>query len=103
MARIIVTFRIKNDSGYQTRYESFTKKAAELADSSGVWEETTSFVAFKPRSSSATAESVCSDLYLHSDFDSSKDVMVVIDLDKKQKATRGEIKYPNTLAAVLGF
>lgn len=102
MAHFIVTFRIKNDSDYQERYESFIKKAEELADG-GIWDETTSFLAFKSKANNATASSVCSDLYYGSEFSEYRDVMVVIDLDAKSKATKGEIKYPSTLQRCLGF
>ena len=33
----------------------------------------------------------------------SKDQMVVIDLDNRVKAIKGDVKYPNTLEKCLGF
>ncbi|MDH4871992.1 hypothetical protein [Pseudomonas sp. BN515] len=99
MGHFIITFRIKNDAGYQSRYESFTKKVSELA-TEGCWEETSSFYALRAK---GTASSICSDLYLYTEFDSTKDKMVVIDLDNQEKATKGAIEYPATLEASLGF
>lgn len=99
MAHFIVTFRLKNDSTYQDRYESFIERARAIATLSA-WEETSSFFAFHAEGS---AVSICTDLYLHSQFDSTKDLMVVIDLDSKQKATQGNVEYPALLELGLGF
>jgi len=46
---------------------------------------------------------MCSDLYLQTPFDSTKDTMIVIDLDRKKKATKGQVKYLATLTSNLGF
>jgi hypothetical protein len=101
MANFIVTFRIKADDDYQSRYDSFVAKAHELAGSPGsTWEETSSFLAFD---APGTAEEVCQKLYFGSDFNASKDVMLVIDLTRRQKASQGNIRYPNMLEACLGF
>lgn len=102
MPHFIVTFRIKNDDTYQKRYDSLVDKAKELAESSP-WQETTSFIAFKSKSPFETAASICSSLYTGSDFSEAKDIMVVIDLDAKKKATKGKIEYPYTLTGALGF
>jgi hypothetical protein len=99
MTHFIVTFSIKSDSDYHSRYSSFTKRVGEIA-TDGTWEETTSFYALR---AAGTASSVCTDLYVNSEFDATKDKMVVIDLDKREKATKGEISYPNSLEAALGF
>lgn len=101
MAHFIVTFRIKSDSTYQDRYSSFVEQVHKLGGGSGyVWEETSSFIAFR---ASGTASSVCSEVYLHSSFDATKDHMVVIDLDNREKATKGVILYSATLDSCLGF
>jgi len=102
MANLIVTFRIASDSGYQSRYDSFVAAAHELADGgvSSTWEETTSFLSFRV---AGTAESVCQHLYLKSAFDSTKDVMVVIDIGMQKKAVKGPVNYLGTLTANLGF
>ncbi|WP_440532294.1 hypothetical protein [Variovorax sp. YR566] len=101
MAHFVVTFRIGNDSSYQERYESFMEKIHLLAGGVGSsWEETTSFVAFK---AAGTAESIRDELYLKTKFSELSDVMVVIDVGARKKATKGAIKYPNTLSGALGF
>lgn len=101
MAHFIVTFRIGSDGNYQERYDSFVKKVHELGGGVGVvWEETTSFASLE---ASHTAESLCQALYLGSEFNSSKDIMVVIDLDAREKATKGKVKYTGTLKSTLGF
>jgi hypothetical protein len=98
MGHFVITFRIKSDDTYQDRYDSFTKKVNEIADK--FWEETSSFYAI---SASGTAQSICDKLYFETDFIESWDQVLVIDLDRKEKALRGPDMYPNTLAACLGF
>lgn len=101
MAHFIITFRIKSDSDYQERYDSFTKKVIEIAGSSGaVWDETSSFYSLK---ADTTAESLCNSLYLGSEFSSTKDIMVVIDLDNREKATIGPLRWPTVLESTIGF
>lgn len=101
MAHFIISFRIKSDTSYQSRYDSFTSRVAEIASrDGGAWEETSSFFAIK---ANYTAERLCDDLYLNSEFSAALDIMIVIDLDRREKATKGEIQYPNTLGANLGF
>lgn len=102
MTHFVVTFRFKSDESYQDRYESFVDKVNELAEGGvgEVWGETSSFLAFKAK---GTASELCSSLYLLTKFDQTKDKMVVIDMDNRQKATKGEIEYPNTLTSCLGF
>ncbi|KYO85144.1 hypothetical protein LT19_05178 [Pseudomonas aeruginosa] len=46
MANFIVTFQIKADDTYQSRYSSFKKKINELT-SYKHWDETTSFYCFE--------------------------------------------------------
>ncbi|PNG53194.1 MULTISPECIES: hypothetical protein [unclassified Variovorax] len=101
MAHFILTFRIASDSGYQTRYESFVETVEKFAGGPGkVWDQTTSFYVFEAES---TAQAVVSHLYLKSAFDSTKDVMVVIDVDRRVKATKGQIEYEVLLTKYLGF
>jgi len=64
------------------------------------WDETTSFYCFEL---DTTAEDLCSTLYVGSDFNSTKDIMVVIDVTNKKKATKGPLKYPSLLDSYLGF
>lgn len=102
MAHFIVTFRIKNDSTYQDRYDSFVKKAKEFAKYSP-WDQTTSFLTFEANDKTLSASSLCSRLYTESEFNSTKDVMVVIDLDNRKKATKGDIEYEALLSGGLGY
>lgn len=102
MAHFIVTFRIKNDDTYQDRYDTFVAKAKELAWLAP-WDETTSFLAFRASDSALTAASLCDSLYYGSGFSSAKDLMVVVDLDRREKATKGLIQYEALLDAGLGF
>jgi hypothetical protein len=101
MSHFIVTFRLKSDATYEDRYSTFTEAIYQLAGSAGfVWEETSSFCTFQ---APGTASSVCSSLYLKSGFDSTKDQMVVIDLDKREKAVKGPLSYLGMLDSCLGF
>lgn len=101
MTHFVISFRIHNDSSYQERYESFVGHAREIGGGIGeVWEETSSFFALE---ATGTASTVCDSLYFGSKFDGTKDVMLVISLDDQQKATKGPLKYPNTLSSALGF
>jgi len=102
MAHFIVTFRIASDSGYQERYDSFVEKVYKLAINGvgGTWDETTSFFSFR---AIGTAASVCTELYVNSLFNATKDIMVVIDLNARTKASKGPIKYEGVLDGSLGF
>lgn len=101
MAHFIVTFRIGSNSTYQDRYDSFMGKIYELGGGAGpTWDETTSFASFK---AVGTAETICNELYYGSKFNAAWDIMVVIDLDAREKATKGEIKYLSILTSSLGF
>ncbi|ASN67506.1 hypothetical protein 9F7_35 [uncultured Caudovirales phage] len=98
MGHFVITFRFEYDGSYQERYDSFTKKVREIA--SAQWEETSSFYAIE---ASGTAESIRDTLYFQTGFMESKDQMVVIDLDNRVKAIKGNVKYTSTLARCLGF
>lgn len=50
-----------------------------------------------------TAQRLCSELYTGSEFNATKDIMVVIDVSNREKATKGPIQYPALLDAYLGF
>jgi hypothetical protein len=101
MAHFIISFRIKSDSDYQNRYESFRRRVETISTGiGGVWEETSSFYAIQARN---TAQGLCNDLYLNTEFDPSKDIMLVIDVKNQEKATKGAIEYPNSLDSALGF
>lgn len=98
MANFILTFHIKSDTGYQSRYNSFIKKLKELAQHN--WDETTSFYCFE---SSLTASELCHKLWLESDFNHLVDIMVVIDVKNRVRATKGPLVYPSLLEKYLGF
>lgn len=102
MPHFIVTFRIKSDSSYQERYDSFIEQVREDADLLP-WDQTTSFLAFRSKDKALSAQGLCNRLYVYSKFDSSKDIMVVVNLDDKTKATQGDIEYLQLLSAGLGF
>lgn len=99
MANFILTFRFKSDSTYQDRYDSFVKKVVEIA-ATHPWAETSSFYALEANES---ADSLCSRLYLETEFDATKDLMLIVDIKNQTKATKGEIAYPSLLKAGLGF
>lgn len=98
MGHFVITFRIKSDDTYQDRYNSFTEKVSEIADDR--WDETSSFYAIQAK---GTAQSICDLLYFETDFIETRDMMLIIDLDKNEKAFRGPNDYPRTLEKCLGF
>ena len=101
MAHFIISFRIKSDNDYQKRYDSLTARVIEIAGSSGaVWDETSSFFVMQ---APTTAAGLCEDLYMNSAFNATKDIIVVIDLDNRKKATKGELKWQVILEKQLGF
>ncbi|PMY37401.1 hypothetical protein C1Y35_19835 [Pseudomonas sp. GW456-L14] len=99
MANFIVTFRFKSDSSYQERYDGFVKKVQEIA-TTYPWPETSSFFAFE---ANETADSLASRLWLETGFDTSKDIMLVVDVKNRSKTTKGKIEYPTLLDQGLGF
>lgn len=103
MAHFIVTFRIANEGNDQERYRSFVDAVVNLAGGSTgkVWDETTSFYAFQ--ADYPNADSVAAKLNLDSKFDTTQDIMVVIDVANQNKATRGPLKYATLLTSYLGF
>lgn len=101
MPNFIVSFRLASDSTYQERYESLDARVHEIAQGGvgNTWEETSSMYIFIAE---GNAQSICDDLYFQTKVDESKDQLLVIDVSRRQHAERG-VKYPNTLAKVLGF
>jgi len=99
MANFVVTFRFKADSTYQSRYDSFVKKVVEIA-TTHPWAETSSFYAME---ASETAESLCHRLYVETEFDSTKDLMLIVDTKNQVKATKGNLEYPTLLKVGVGF
>jgi hypothetical protein len=100
MSTFIITFRIAADNRYQSRYNSFVAAVADISAGGSIWQETSSFYALV---ADGTARSVCDQIYFGSEFDASQDQMVVISLSDQEWASRGEVKYPYSLSASLGF
>lgn len=101
MSHFIVSFRIHSDSNYQQRYESLVSRISEVAGGvANVWEETSAFYAFE---ANGTAQDVCDDLYYNSSVADDKDLILVINLDKRQKFCRGPVLYKTMLERTLGF
>ena len=100
MANFVITFRIAADNSYQSRYNSFIAAVADVSAGASIWQETSSFYALV---ANGTAQTVCDQIYFGSEFDASKDQMVVVSLSDQEWASRGEVKYPYSLSASLGF
>lgn len=99
MASFILTFRLESNDTYSQRYDSFVKKLNELVTYRH-WDETSSLYIFELDS---TADQVSHDLWVGSEFNSTTDIMVVIDVTNRVKSTKGELEYPNLLTSYLGF
>lgn len=98
MSVYAVSFRIHEDSTYQTRYASFT---AQLQQGSKThWDETTSFALVE---TDETIDGFCSRIYVYSGFDSSKDLYLVLYTNKLSARVRGSVKYPHTLQSLLPY
>lgn len=97
MAIFAISFRIREDSTYEERYDSLVEEIKKEAAGSSTWEETTSFFLIE---SSKGSKSLCNDLYNNSQIVESKDVLLVINLSAKAYAQRGA-PYPNTLESLM--
>lgn len=94
MSTFIISFRVGSEGDYSQRYQTMMARIFAIS-TTNTWEETTSFVLIdSPRS----AEDIATDIYVNSDMNSKFDTLLVIDLDNGLHATRGVVKYPNTLA-----
>jgi hypothetical protein len=96
MAIFAISFRIKEDSTYQERYDSLVERIKKNASGS-TWEETTSFFLIESTKSSQT---LCDDLYNNSQIMSSKDILLITNLSQKGYAQKGA-PYPNTLNSLM--
>ncbi|WP_374833897.1 hypothetical protein [Paenochrobactrum pullorum] len=94
MATYAISFNLKYDDSYSTRYDSFMKAIRSFPT---VWEETTSFALVE---SSRSLEEVERLLYL-TDFSVSKDKMLVINVTSDACIARGKIDYPSTLRKLM--
>jgi hypothetical protein len=97
MSIFVISFRIKEDSTYQERYDSLVERIKKNATGS-TWEETTSFFLIESTSSSSE---LCDDLYYNSKIIDSKDVLLVVNLSHKSYAQKGA-PYPKTLDSLMG-
>lgn len=97
MSLFAISFRIHEDSTYETRYESLVEQIQKEAVDN-TWEETTSFYLIE--SEQKTSKSLCDDLYNNSKIIDSKDIILVINLSNKGYSQRGA-KYPNTLKGLM--
>ena len=97
MATHIISFRIANDSTYADRYASVVDKIRMEADDNTTWEETTSLFVIR---STKSADSLAGSIYVGSEFYSQKDTLLVVNASNGTYATRGEVKYPATLASL---
>jgi len=70
MSLFAISFRIHEDSTYETRYESLVEQIQKEAVDN-TWEETTSFYLIE--SEQKTSKSLCDDLYNNSKIIDSKD------------------------------
>lgn len=95
MATHIISFRIANDITYAARYESVVNAIRAEAESGTTWDETTSLFVLK---SSKSADALAGAVYIGSKFHTTKDTLLVVNTSNSTYATRGEIKYPATLA-----
>jgi hypothetical protein len=86
MSRYAITFRIHADDGYSDRYESFTDQVKK-----GVtywWAGTTSFYAIQ---TTEALDDYCRRIYVHSDFNATKDVFVVVNIETGTGRSKGPV------------
>lgn len=86
MARYAVTFRIHYDADYQDRYDTFAEQVKKGA--TRWWAETTSFYAIE---TSESLDAFCARIYVHSKFNATKDIFVVVNVETGTGRSRGKI------------
>ena len=94
MATYLISFRVANDRTYADRYASLVDTIKSEAENSTTWDETTSLIIIK---SSKSTQTLATAIYLGSSVASS-DTILVVNASNGTYATRGEVKYPSTLA-----
>ncbi len=99
MINFMITYRIKHDETYQTRYDAFIKKLKDAAGNVH-WNETSSFYALR---ACTTAKDLCRDLCADTSFNCATDSVVVIDLSNQLMASSGAIRDRDLLANCLGL
>jgi hypothetical protein len=86
MAIYLVSFDLKSDATYASRYKSFMEQVKK----GGLWwADTTSFVAVK---TDEDIDTFCRRIYVSSEFDSAKDLYLVLNADVKSGRVRGPVK-----------
>ena len=86
MAVFLVSFDLKYDETYSARYTSFMD---QVKQGGKWWADTTSYVVVE---TSETIDEFCSRIYTKSDFNSSKDLYLVLDANVKAGRVRGQVK-----------
>ncbi len=94
MATYMISFRIASDSDHSNRWASTVAAIRREAIGGTSWEETTSLVVLK---SDKPADSLASSIFLGSEFNSTKDTLLVVNTASSAYAPRGKVDYPATL------
>jgi len=97
MAVFAISFRIGDEGDRNARWSSVVERIKKEA-TGATWEETTSFFLIR---SSKSADGLASSIYTESSMHSTWDKLLVINLSKKDYATRGGISYPATLGGLM--
>jgi hypothetical protein len=98
MAMFCITFRIHEDAGYSDRYDSTIEAIKNCCHGDEYWDEPTSFFLFeKPSTSGKIAQYIDT----KSDFDPSKDLLLVTNLTQKGYATIGKVRERETLKRLM--
>jgi len=95
MSTFVISYMIKSDSTYASRYSSLVEQIREC---SSKWEETTSFAVV---STAETLTALADRLYYKSLIISEKDILLVLDPNTGDAVIRGPVQYPNTLKSML--
>ncbi|MDI2590325.1 hypothetical protein NYP20_14110 [Pseudomonas sp. N3-W] len=99
MDHFIITYRIKHDDSYRTRYDAFIRRIKALSPDA-FWNETSSFYALQ---SGEDAQEICRALCKDTDFDCTRDSVVVLNTTRRNMATSGAIQDMTRLKACIGF
>ena len=94
MATFMISFRIASDSDHSNRWASTVAAIRREAIGGIYWEETTSLIVLK---SDKLADSLASAIFVGSEFNSTKDTLLVVNTVSNTYATRGKVDYPSTL------
>ena len=98
MATFAITFRIKDDSTSQERWQSLVSAINDKNSEDIAWDETTSFALIK---SSKSAAQLGDFLYYHSQILDSKDKLLLINLSESSDYYQRGVDYPSILSSYL--